>query len=219
MYKENRYTGVTMAEAKKKVRKSPEQRKQEIIEASAKLISERGFNGISLRDVADAVGMSQPGLLHYVGTKDGLLSLLITDIYDTTGTPSDFLNSGLPGSDTQGMYFPAYLRFLVRHNAQRRQMVKLYMMLETESFNPEHPLHKYFEERPVEVWEHYSKYTWKLPPDLDWDIHMRPFVRHAIEAMDGIQLRWLREPPIDLYDEWVSFEHILFPSPQWDGYK
>ncbi|GGI15077.1 AcrR family transcriptional regulator [Galliscardovia ingluviei] len=208
-----------MVDIKKKIRKSPEARKQEIIEASVKLISERGFNGISLRDVADAVGISQPGLLHYVGNKDGLLSLLITDIYDMTGTPSDFMKSGLPGSDPEGMHFPAYLRFLVRHNAHRRQMVQLYMVLETESFNIDHPLHKYFEHRPEEVWKHYSQYSWKLPPGMQWDVHMRPFVRKSIEAMDGIQLRWLRQPPIDFYDEWVDFERILFPSPQWDGYK
>jgi hypothetical protein len=37
--------------------------------------------------------------------------------------------------------------------------------------------------------------------------------------MDGIQLRWLREPPIDMYDEWLLFEGLLFPSPLWDGYR
>ena len=41
----------------------------------------------------------------------------------------------------------------------------------------------------------------------------------ALEAMDGIQLRWLRSDPIDLYDEWIAFERILFPSPDWDNYR
>ncbi|NMA53382.1 MAG: helix-turn-helix transcriptional regulator, partial [Bifidobacterium sp.] len=98
----------------KRVRKTPEERMGEITRAAAKLISERGFNGISLKDVADEVGMSQPGLLHYIGNKDGLLQLLITDVYDASGTPDDFLASGLPGSDPEAPLFPAYLRFLVR---------------------------------------------------------------------------------------------------------
>lgn len=136
----------------KRVRKEPEERKREIAQVAAQLISVRGFNGISLKDVADAVGMSQPGLLHYVGNKDGLLSLLITDIYDTSGTPDDFIASGLPGSDPKGPLFPSYLRFLVRHNASRRMMVQLYVVLESESFNPTHPLHDYFRTRPDEVW-------------------------------------------------------------------
>ena len=37
----------------KRVRKTPEERMGEITRAAAKLISERGFNGISLKDVAD----------------------------------------------------------------------------------------------------------------------------------------------------------------------
>ena len=40
-----------------------------------------------------------------------------------------------------------------------------------------------------------------------------------MEAMDGIQLRWLREPAIDLVDEWEAFEWMLFPSPLWDDYR
>ena len=36
----------------KRVRKTPEERMGEITRAAAKLISERGFNGISLKDVA-----------------------------------------------------------------------------------------------------------------------------------------------------------------------
>ena len=163
--------------------------------------------------------MSQPGLLHYIGNKERLLSLLVTDSYDQQGTPADFAKSGLPGSDSDGMLFPAYLRFLVRYNAQRRSLLQLYMVLETESFNADHPLHEYFENRPDLTWEHYSKFAWKLPPEVGgWD-NMRPIVRQCIEAMDGIQLRWTRKPPIDLYDEWLAFERLIFPSPVWDGYR
>lgn len=208
------------AEKGRRVRKDPQDRRNEIVAAAAKLISERGFNGISLRDVADEVGMSQPGVLHYVGTKDGLLSLLVTDIYDTSGTPAEFLASGLPGSDPEGPSFPAYLRYLVRHNAQRRMMVQLYVVLESESFNPRHPLHGYFMSRPRKVWEIYSEIPWRIPPRMGpWETSMDVVVRQCIEAMDGIQLRWLRDPPIDLYDEWLSFERLIFPSPQWNGYR
>lgn len=202
-----------VTEGKKRVRKSPEERKREIIAAAGKLIGEKGYYGTSLKDIADAIGMSQPGLLHYIGNKERLLSLLVTDNYDQQGTPADFAKSGLPGSDSDGMLFPAYLRFLVRYNAQRRSLLQLYMVLETESFNADHPLHEYFENRPDLTWEHYSRFAWKLPPQIGgWD-NMRPIVRQCIEAMDGIQLRWTRKPPIDLYDEWLVFERMIFPSP------
>ena len=77
-------------EGKKRVRKSPEERKKEIIAAASRLIGEKGYYGTSLKDIADAIGMSQPGLLHYIGNKERLLSLLVTDNYDQEGTPADF---------------------------------------------------------------------------------------------------------------------------------
>ena len=95
-----------VTEGKKRVRKSPEERKREIIAAAGKLIGEKGYYGTSLKDIADAIGMSQPGLLHYIGNKERLLSLLVTDSYDQQGTPADFAKSGLPGSDSDGMLFP-----------------------------------------------------------------------------------------------------------------
>jgi AcrR family transcriptional regulator len=214
-----RLAGMVAHSRNRRVRKNPEERKREITQVTARLVSERGFNGISLRDVADAVGMSQPGLLHYVGNKDGLLSLLITDLYDTSGTPSDFIASGLPGSDPRSLLFPSYLRFLVRHNSGRRMMVQLYVVLESESLNPQHPLYGYFRARPEEVWKRYSQFPWRIPEQLGpWEESMRPRVRQCIEAMDGIQLRWLRDPPIDLYDEWIAFERLLFPLPLWESY-
>lgn len=204
----------------KRVRKTPEQRRAEIAAAATKLIGEKGFYGTSLRDVADAVGMSQPGLLHYVGTKEGLLSLLITDEYDAHGTPADFLASGLPGSDPEAPHFPAYLRYLVRFNAGRRNLVQLHTVLGAESFGEDHPLYEYYENRPESIWNHYSRYQWFIPPELvSWDVGMKPIVRQCIEAMDGIQIRWFRQPPIDLYDEWLTFERMIFPSPIWDRYR
>ena len=204
---------------KKRVRKNPAERRNEIIQAAVRLIGEKGYYGTSLKEIADAVGMSQPGMLHYIGNKENLLSMLITDSYDAEGTPNDFIASGLPGSDPEGMLFPAYLRFLVRYNAQRRSLLQLYMVLESESFSPEHPLHDYFENRPDVVVDHYSEFNWKLPPEVGGWENMRPVVRQCIEAMDGIQLRWTRRPPIDMYDEWLGFERLIFPSPVWDRYR
>lgn len=209
-----------VVEKRKRVRKSPEERRREITAAAVRLIGEKGYYGTSLKEIADEVGMSQPGMLHYVGTKEGLLSMLITDSYDAHGTPDDFLRSGLPGSDPDAPLFPAYLRYLVRFNAGRSELLRLYMVLETESFSPDHPLHDYFEERPLATWDHYSRYPWRIPPQMgSWDESMRPVVRQCLEAMDGIQLRWTRRPPIDLYDEWLVFERMIFPSPIWDRYR
>ncbi|MCT6918093.1 MAG: TetR/AcrR family transcriptional regulator [Bifidobacteriales bacterium] len=143
-------------------------RRAEITQAAAHLISRHGYNGISLKDVADMVDMSQPGVLHYVGSKEGLLSLLITDIYDVYGTPEEFLQTGLPGSDPNHPHLPAYFDYLVAHNASQPELTQLYTVLETEAISTNHPLHDYFLHRPEEAWKHYSKFPWALPDGMDW---------------------------------------------------
>ena len=202
-----------------RTRKSPEVRRAEITQAAAHLISRHGYNGISLKDVADMVDMSQPGVLHYVGSKEGLLSLLITDIYDVYGTPEEFLQTGLPGSDPNHPHLPAYFDYLVAHNASQPELTQLYTVLETEAISTNHPLHDYFLHRPEEVWKHYSKFPWALPDGMDWSRDMQDSVRMSVEIMDGIQIRLLREPKINYVQEWKLFKDLLFPLPLWDGYR
>ena len=48
---------------------------------------------------------------------------------------------------------------------------------------------------------------------------MRPLVEMAIEAMDGAQIRFFREPRVSLVEEWARWESVLFPSPVWDDYR
>lgn len=207
-------------EVVRRVRKSPEERREEVLDAAVQLISERGYNGISVQDVADKVGISKQGVLRYVGNKDHMLAMVYSEYYNGTGTPEDFFASGMPGSDPTAPLFPAYLRYLVRHNSRRRMMVQLFTVLAAESLNPGHPLHDEFMSRMDGIWENYSRYPWLVPPQLgSWHESMRPIVRKAMEIMDGIQLWWLREPEVDLYTEWFEMENLLFPSPLWDAYR
>lgn len=54
-------------------------RHREILEAALELISEHGYAGASLRELARRVGMSQPSLYHYFATKqDMVLQILET---------------------------------------------------------------------------------------------------------------------------------------------
>lgn len=204
----------------RRVRKSPDERRHEILDAAVRLISERGYNGISLQDVADAVGVTKQGVLRYIGSKDNLLAMVYRDNYNATGNVETFMESGLPGSMPGDLRFPAYLRFLTEFNSHRRELVQLFSVLQVESFNPEHPLHDEFATRAEDIWRYYSSFEWSVPPSYGvWDDRMRPVVRRALEVMDGVQLRWLREPAIDLNDEWADLEEVLFPSPTWDGYR
>jgi len=93
-------------ETSKRTRKSPQERRAEVLDAAVQLISERGFNGISIQDVADRVGISKQGVLRYVDNKDKMLALVYDEYYGQTGTPEDFFSSGMPAATRPRRIFP-----------------------------------------------------------------------------------------------------------------
>lgn len=214
-------TGPTPDEApRRRVRLPRETRIAQILEESVRLVSRHGFYGFSLQDVANAVGISQAGLLHYVGTKEGLLQLLVEQRYDHRFDPEDYVATGDPAAThPDGASFPGYCRYLVRNNAADPQLIRLYMVLGAEAIAPDHPAHQYFDSRPDDVWELYSQTRWRIPREVGTWEDARPLVEMAIEAMDGVQLRSFRSPEVSMIDGWARFEDVLFPSPVWDGYR
>ncbi|MEW1960096.1 helix-turn-helix domain-containing protein [Kineococcus sp. NPDC059986] len=204
----------------RRVRMTREARRAQIVEVTTRIISERGYAALSLDEVARAVPMTRAGLLHYVGSRQGLLQLVVEQGYDQRFDPEDFVATQDPAAThPDGVSFPAYLRYLVAHNAQDPQLLRLYVVLGAEALVEDHPLHDYFDRRPEQVWALYSATRWRLPPEVGGWEGMRDLVQMAIAAMDGLQLRAFRSPPVDLPSAWATFEAVLFPSPVWDGFR
>ena len=51
----------------------PRDRRREILETAARLICANGYNGTSLRDIAEACGLTKAGLYHHCRSKEHLL--------------------------------------------------------------------------------------------------------------------------------------------------
>ncbi|WP_334666572.1 helix-turn-helix domain-containing protein, partial [Streptomyces cyaneofuscatus] len=56
-----------------------EERRAEIMRATLEVIAERGYRGATLGAVAERVGLTQQGLLHYFPTKEALLVAVLED--------------------------------------------------------------------------------------------------------------------------------------------
>ena len=41
----------------------------EILEHATRLFAERGYDGTTLQDIADAIGITRPGLYNYISSK------------------------------------------------------------------------------------------------------------------------------------------------------
>jgi AcrR family transcriptional regulator len=52
----------------------------QIIAEATRLFAERGFSGTSLKDIAEATGLTRPALYHYVKNKDEILAKLVSEL-------------------------------------------------------------------------------------------------------------------------------------------
>ena len=60
------------------------ERRNHIVKIATELITKKGYNNISTRELASALGMSTGGLYHYIGSKEDILYLIINFTSDLT---------------------------------------------------------------------------------------------------------------------------------------
>lgn len=180
----------------------PADRRIQVIDAATRLIGERGFWGVSVHDIAAACGITDAGLLHHFGTKDGLLIAVLArrDLVDDESLAERL---GVPASTlyeaVRDLPLADVCAAVVARNAEQPEIVRLYSVLNAESLTPAHPAHDYFVAREARVIAFFGSARSDLHPD--------PLVRgrQVIAMMDGLQLRWLRDPEhVDLIAEWTD---------------
>jgi AcrR family transcriptional regulator len=183
------------------------------MEATCELIADCGFWGLSMQDVADRCGLTVPGLLHYAGSKVGLLVAVLEhrdreDARSLRGqlgvgeehVPDEWSDGGPEGVDLRRLCAAT-----MRRNAGQPEIVRLFAVLAVESLNPDHPAHDYFAARQARVVSSFAALAKELTdrPEL--------LARQIVSMMDGVQLQWLRDPgTIDLVQEWEAAAEALF---------
>ncbi|MET9206285.1 TetR/AcrR family transcriptional regulator [Streptomyces bacillaris] len=178
-----------------------EERRAEILRATLEVIAERGYRGATLGAVAERVGLTQQGLLHYFPTKEALLVAVLEDRdrWDTGG-------GGRGGED--GAWRLELLGSLVEYNAMRPGIVQTFSALLGESVTEEHPAREFFTRRYTQVRAGMAatlraEYGETLPGGLTPE---RAAVL-LVAVMDGLQYQWLLDP--EAVDMPGAFEDFL----------
>ena len=192
----------TGSDGARRQRLLPADRRTQIIEAATRLIGQRGFWGVSVHDIAAACGITDAGLLHHFGTKDGLL-IAVLERRDKVDDDSLAARLGVdPDSldeSVRTLPLAEVCAAVVARNAEQPEIVRLYSVLNAESLTPAHPAHDYFIAREARVIAFFGSAVSDLHPDST----VRG--RQVIAMMDGLQLRWLRDPDhVDLFTEWSA---------------
>ncbi|WP_329248871.1 TetR/AcrR family transcriptional regulator [Streptomyces sp. NBC_01478] len=175
-----------------------EERRAEIVRAALEVIAERGYRGASLAAVAERVGLTQQGLLHYFPTKDALLVAVLEERDQWDAVP----NSG---------WRVDLLASLVEYNAMRPAIIQTFSALLGESVTEGHPARGYFTERYGRVRASMAgvlraEYGDRLPNGLTPE-RAAPLL---VAVMDGLQYQWLLDPEsVDMPGAFRDFLALL----------
>lgn len=183
-----------------------EERRAEIVRAALEVIAERGYRGASMAAVAERVGLTQQGLLHYFPTKDALLVAVLKERDQWDAVPDSRWRLDLLGS-------------LVEYNAMRPGIVQTFSALLGESVTEGHPTREFFTERYVRVRATMAEalraaYGERLPSGLTPE-RAAPLLA---AVMDGLQYQWLLDPEsVDMPGAFRDFVSLLGESDAHGG--
>ncbi|MDQ1130339.1 TetR/AcrR family transcriptional regulator [Microbacterium sp. SORGH_AS_0888] len=167
-------------------------KREEILRAALEVVAREGYRGASVKQIADAVGLSQAGLLHYFDSKEELFTeiLRLRDEVDV-----DTFGEGTGGAHPYDEAVASYVR-LIRHNTEVPGLVHLFSQLAVDATDPQHAAHDFFVDRGrrarerlddvLEAAQREGRITDAIPPQT---------ITRLLQAVaDGMQLQWMLEP-------------------------
>ncbi|OWT60594.1 TetR/AcrR family transcriptional regulator [Candidimonas nitroreducens] len=93
-------------------------RRDDIIEAAARLFAEEGYNAVSLVDIAHSVGLSKTALYHYFDRKEEILGTIVVATVQKLSEHVDRAVSGRTGAKQRLIAFmEAQAEFFEQHQA------------------------------------------------------------------------------------------------------
>lgn len=182
-------------------------KREEILDKALDLVARAGYRRTTVRELAEAVGLSQAGLLHHFGTKEQLFTEILRrrDEADRRAFTSETDADGNPLDMPE-----AYVR-LVRHNADVPGLVELYTRFSSEAAEAGHPAHDFFHDRYLAArgaaaeGVRRRQEAGQLPADFDAER-----LAVLITALaDGLQVQWMYDSGIDMADHMAYFWELL----------
>lgn len=158
------------------------------MDAAFEVFAARGYQGGSLQDVADRVGLSQTGVLHYFPSKRDLLMAVLVR---RDGMAE--VDSPPPG---RGQDLVEEVLDQARHNESVPGLIELYTVLCGESATEHYPDREYFIDRFRTLRSDYAgrlaelRAAGRLRDGVDVD----RAAASLVALWDGIQAQWLLDP-------------------------
>lgn len=183
-----------------------QQRKAQIIREAIRFFGQDGYHGTRLADIAQAAGVTEPGLLHHFPSKAHLLMEVLAE---RDRIDHERFNPPLQ-DETKSPQLP--LQELVEYNETVPGLVQLFTVLVAESIDKKHPAHEFFKQRYQKIREEDMAVLREAQArgEVRSDIPAEDLVVMVFAMMDGLQVQWLYEPKhIDMAHLFEQFLKLL----------
>jgi AcrR family transcriptional regulator len=175
-------------------------RKREILKAAFDVFSRDGYQGGSLSQISEIVGMTEAGILHHFKSKANLLTEVL--MYRDEAT-----TALIEGFNTDGIGFIKAWINLINYNVSVPGMVELFTVISAESTNAEHPAHQFFKDRYANSIGMATEAMTDLQRNgyIRKDADPEDLGRALIALSDGLQVQWLLDRNWNMLEEQKSF--------------
>jgi AcrR family transcriptional regulator len=163
--------------------------RERVLRAAMEIFSTQGYRGASLDAVAEAVGMTRQGLLHYFPSKvDLLLGVLDLRQEDNAALVQQKIERSDGLAET--------LLALTRHNQEQPELIRLFTVLAAESVDVDHPGHERFVERYRRVRVNLAELvaTEQREGRMTETVAPSSLAVLLMAVMDGLQLQHVLDP-------------------------
>lgn len=178
-----------------------------LVDAAFEVFAEQGFQRMSIRQIAEAIGTSHTALLHHFGSKDALLEAVLTRREEREGPERAKLLVEQGFLDA----VPAIMRI----NATEPGVIQLDSMLRVEALNPDHVAHAFVTRQQEEF---FASVLAELKAE-DAAGHLRAGLDLAVVArlvtslVEGIQIAWLADRRVDMSVHLEAFMDLIRKEP------
>jgi AcrR family transcriptional regulator len=183
-------------------------RKEEILEKTTVLFGQYGFQGTTLALIAEAVGLSEPGVLHYFPSKVHLLQGVLE--YRDQHDLEKYSKLAESEKNSVSEFFQP-LEDIVTQNEKIPGLIQLFTVLVSESIRGDHPSHDYFVDRYRRGRDIYVNQFLKVDKsNIRNDVNLDELAALIMAVMDGLQIQWLLDPKkVNMVDTFKLFSKIV----------
>lgn len=169
-------------------------KRAEILDVALEVIDREGYTAATVKELADAVGLSQNGLLHYFGSKDALFAEIVRHRDHAVAVEVD--------ADHQDFAVDFVDRILraVDDEAASPGVTQLSLRVAGEATDPEHVAHEFMRQRYEGSRFVMQDVVTRLRDEgrIPSQVDPEAVANLVFAAWDGLRLQWMYDRSIDI---------------------